>query len=74
MKHVDSLRNTANALLKIWLKMKIRENTAFYYVKRRLSDRGDTHTENMKEDCTLSPLIHSKDVFRKLTDSLGKDG
>lgn len=34
----------------------------------------DTHTENMKEDCTLSPLIHSKDVFRKLTDSLGKDG
>lgn len=47
---------------------------SFLHFKFCLSGRADTHTENMKEDRSLSPLLCSEDVFREITDSWRRDG
>ena len=48
-----------------------------FSAKKKLTlfpDWADTHTENMKKHRSLSPLIRSEDVLRKLIDSWGREG
>lgn len=53
----------------------MQQNEASFFINSGFpASRTNTHTENMQEHCSLSPLVLSKDVFRKLTDSCRRDG
>lgn len=64
VKHVDSLWSKGDT----WL-----ARFVFLWALMQIFWLSDTHAENVKEYRSLSPLLRSENVFRKLTDSCERD-
>lgn len=74
MKHVDCLWNTGDTWLVPW-PIHVCLFVTCNKIKLLLFQLvANTHTENVKEYRSVSPLLQSEDVFGKITDGWRRDG